>query len=307
MKNLKYHLALITANLAFGANYSFYSALLSEDVSSGDLYFMRTFSVFLFFFPLMFLIRKAHVDLRDLWKIGLIALFIVVGRMYLMLEGMNYTSPIDGSIIATSGPIMIMVISALALHERLTLSRIAGIVIGMAGALTLILSNSGHGDDLFSGKMLGNMLILVSIVFSSVNTVFIKSLFGKYSPFTILGWSYAMGMLFVVPFFGRDFLAIDFSRWSVGVWGDALYMVLIGTIAATAMLYYGLRGVSPTSAGIYVYTQPVVATVLAIVRGQDSLSLVTVISAGLIFVGVYFMIGRSSAAKATHTVHAPDA
>lgn len=305
MKNMKYHLALLAANVAFGANYSFYSSLLSHNVSSGDIYFMRIFAVFIFFFPLMFLLKEARIEWRDLWKFGVIALFVVVGRIYLMLEGMNYTSPIDGSIIATSGPIMIMVISALALHERLNVSRIVGIGIGLAGALTLILSN-GSSDDLFSGRMLGNLLIFVSIIFSSVNTVYIKSLFGKYTPFTIIGWSYALGMLFVVPMFGRGFIEIDFSTWSTAVWGDAIYMVVFGTIFATAMLYYGLRGVSPTSAGVYAYTQPVVATVLAIVRGQDTLSVITVVSAALIFVGVYFMIGRSSS-KATHITHAPDA
>lgn len=288
MNNLKYHIALVGANIMFGANYSFYSSLIQHNISSDGLYMLRVLSEALFFIPFMFLTSRWRVSARDIYKFAIVALLIVFGRMYLMLEGMNYTSPIDGSIIATLGPIMIMVISAVMIRERITVTRTTGIVLGGGGALTLILSNvGGHAE---AGKMLGNALLLASIVLSSVDTVFVKSLTAKYSPFTIMGWAYMIGTVCVLPFFGGKLLAVDFSGWSAEGYASLAYVLIAGTALATALLYYGLGGVSATVSSIYVYTQPIVATLLAIIRGQDHLTVVTVASAALIFAGVFFVI-----------------
>lgn len=290
MKDAKYHIALLAANLVFGANYSFYSGLIGGHyISSDSLYVLRTLAAALFFIPMMFLSKRWRVDYKDLYKFLIVAALLLFGRMFLMLEGMNYTSPIDGSIIATMGPILIMIIAAFMIRERITLTRLAGIVLGAAGALILIFSNAGHHTSL-SGKMLGNLLILASIVFSSIDTVYIKQLFSRYSPYTVMGWAYLFGLFFVLPVFGDDLLRTDLSRWTPQVYGSMIWLLLGGTVLSTVLLFYGLRGVTATASSIYVYTQPVIATLLAILRGQDKLTVVTISSAALIFAGVFFVI-----------------
>lgn len=218
MKKQSYHLALILANIMFGANYSFYSALIGHEVTSEALYVLRTLSTALFFVPFMFLTRQWRVELKDLARFAVVTLLLVFGRQYLMLEGMNYTSPIDGSIIATTGPILIMIISAIAIKEPITRTRTVGILLGAAGAITLILSNMKGGS--VSGKMLGNILLLTSILLSSINTVFVKGLFAHYSPYTVIGWTYLMGVVVVVPLFGDELLRINLGQWTPTAYGS---------------------------------------------------------------------------------------
>lgn len=301
MKNLRYHLALVGANLMFGANYSFYSSIIGHGITSDGLYVLRVSSAALFFIPFMFITNRWRVAWRDLYKFAIVAMLIVLGRMYLMLEGMNYTSPIDGSIIATLGPIMIMVISAIAIKERITMNRTFGIVLGAAGALLLIISDA-HSSGV-SGKMLGNALLFMSILLSSINTVSVKRLFAVYSPFTVMGWAYLIGVCIVLPLFGDDLLACDFSKWSGEMWGRTAYVLLGGTVLASALAYYGLGGVSATMSSIYVYLQPLIGTALAIAFGQDTLSVVTIASAGLIFAGLFFVV-RSHRQKPNAVVDA---
>lgn len=286
---LKYHIALLTANILFGMNYSFYSSIIGRILTSDQLFYLRTASTTLFFVPFMFLTRRWKIDYRDLPKFAMIGLLIIFGRMYLMLYGMNFTSPIDGSIIATLNPIIIMLFSALLLKEKITAKRTIGILLGLAGALTLIISDAGHGG-LHGGKSLGNILITVSIIFSAFNTVFTKKFIAKYDPFTILGWSSLIGFAFVVPIFTPDMAAVDMSKWNLEMWGEVGYILVLGTILATALAYFPLKKIAATSASMYAYSQPIAATILAVWRGQDKITVITVISAVLIFLGVLMVI-----------------
>lgn len=298
--SFKYHLALIFANLFFGSNYSFYSSIIGRILSSDELFFVRVAANALFFVPVMLIMGKTKIEWKDIYKIGIIALILVFGRLYLMIDGMNYTSPIDGSIIATMGPILIMLFSALAIKEKITMVRTIGIVLGASGALILILSNAKGG--LASGKALGNILIFVSILFSSANTVFVKKLYRKYSPFTIMGWTYLLGIVVTAPFFAPSFFKIDYGSWTPEMFGEVGYIFLFGTMVATGLYNYGLKGVSATASSMYAYTQPIIATALAVARGQDKITSVVVLSALLIFAGVFIVIrsfkkGKSATAE----------
>ncbi|MEG1635626.1 MAG: DMT family transporter [Rikenellaceae bacterium] len=290
--SIKYHISLIVANIMFGANYSFYKSLIGDDLSSDSLYLLRTFFTALFFIPAMFIAKKAKVDWHDIKKIVIVSVLLIFGRQYLMIDAMNYASPITGSIIATTGPIIIMIISAIMIHEKITVSRTFGVLLGAAGAITMIMSNyhTAASNTPHSWRLYGDLMLLASIIFSSINTVYVKNLFSKYSPYTIMGWASIIGVAVVVPIFAHDFLKTDFTKWTPYVYGSLGYMLLLGTVLATAMLYYGLRGVSATSSSIYVYIQPIVATILATFRGQDKLTLTTMIAAALVFIGVFFVI-----------------
>lgn len=288
MSKLKYNIALIAANTIYGANYSFYSSLIGHYISSEELYVLRCLTSAIIFIPLLFLTNNYKIQFRDLYKFTIVAALLVFGRQYLVLKGMNYASPIDGSIIATTGPIMIMLISAIMIKERITWRRALGITLGGAGAILLVVSNMRGGS--VSGKMLGNILLVASILFSSINTVFVKKLFIKYSPYTVIGWAYIISLLFVIPLFGKNLTEIDFTNWTPAVYGSMAYLLIFGSAIAAILFFYGLRGVSATASSIYVYIQPVVGTLLAILRGQDKITVITVCSASLIFAGVFFVI-----------------
>lgn len=286
---LKYHISLLTANILFGMNYSFYSSIIGRILTSDQLFYMRTAATALFFVPFMFIVKRWKIDYRDLPKFAMIGLLIIFGRMYLMLYGMNFTSPIDGSIIATLNPILIMIFSALLLKEKITAKRTIGILLGLGGALTLIISNA-KGGGLHGGKALGNILIMISILFSGFNTVFTKKFIAKYDPFTILGWSSLIGFALVVPIFTRDMTTIDVCKWNIEMWGEIGYILLLGTVLATALAYFPLKRVAATSASMYAYSQPIAATILAVWRGQDRITVITIVSAILIFLGVLMVI-----------------
>lgn len=74
-------------------------------------------------------------------------------------------------------------------------------------------------------------------------------------------------------------------------------------MVASALNYYGLKGVSATSSSMYAYSQPIMATILAVWRGQDTITYITIISTALVFAGVFIVISsyRKNKASATHS------
>lgn len=285
---LKYQISLLVANILFGVNYSFYNSIIGHIMTSNQLFFTRVAFSAIFFVPIMFITGKWRVEMKDLLKFALIGILIIFGRMYLMLYGMNFTSPIDGSIIATMNPILIMFFSALMLKEKITGRRTIGILLGAAGAVVLILSDSGGG--LHGGRMLGNILIMVSILFSAFNTVYVKEFIMKYHPFTVLGWSMLIGFVIALPIFAHDIAQIDLGKWNTDAWLEIGYITILGSVVATALAYYPLKRVSATAASMFAYSQPVAATILAVWRGQDKITIITIVSAALIFLGVFMVI-----------------
>jgi drug/metabolite transporter (DMT)-like permease len=55
-----------------------------------------------------------------------------------------------------------------------------------------------------------------------------------------------------------------------------------------------MRELKPTTVAVFIYLQPLFATLFAISLGKDELSWVKIVSAVLIFVGVYLVIMKKS-------------
>ena len=118
-------------------------------------------------------------------------------KLFLMV-GIQHTSPIDASIIATLGPILVLVISVFFLIDRFTPMKIVGMVIGLAGALVVILSNSG--TTAATAKLGGDAIVFLGIVSSSFSMVWLKDLIMRYKPITLLRWMYPLAALMLLPF-----------------------------------------------------------------------------------------------------------
>ena len=70
---------------------------------------------------------------------------------------------------------------------------------------------------------------------------------------------------------------------------SVLFVVFITTGFAYYLINYSLKTVSPNVNGIYIYLQPLVASLVAIILGKDKLTVIDLIAAVLIMAGVYLI------------------
>lgn len=288
LKNIKAHIALFTVALIYGANYTVAKEVLDPGHIKpiGFIALRITTGMVLFGFIATFFIKE-KIKKED-WKlVALCALFGVVINQLCFFWGLKMTTAIHSALLLTVTPIIVLIASAILLREAITSRKTIGILIGMAGAAFLILSGKSIGFH--SEQITGDLFILINSVSYGLYLVLVKKLMKTYHPFTILSRMFAFGFLIVLPLGWSDLQAVEWSSFSENIWLAVGYVLLLTTFLNYLLNATALKTVSATVAGIYIYLQPIVATLISIGFAKDVMSADKLISAVLIFTGVYLV------------------
>ena len=290
-RNLKSHLAIIGANTIWGLNYVIAKGIIPDFLLPRAVVFLRVSGTLILFWLLHFFLPSEKVEKKDLFKMALCSVFGVVTNQILFFEGLNRTTPISASIIATGIPIFILIFSHFILKEKITGVKVFGIMFGAAGALMIILS-AGAGDFRLN-TLLGNFMIFTSNASWALYLVLIKPLMEKYDPLTIMKWTFLFGFIIIFPFSFGAVASSSFAQIPFDIWMSVFFVVFITTGFAYCLVNYSLKTVSPNVNGIYIYLQPLVASLVAIILGKDKLTVIDLIAAVLIMAGVYLITRQS--------------
>ena len=215
----------------------------------------------------------------------------------MFIVGLYGSSPVDASIIATAVPIFVLLLAAVILKEPITRKKSFGVFMGVSGGLLLVFSST-HAIDSIS-SLDGDMMMIVSGLMYAIYLVLSKPLSLRYSSVTMMKWMFLFSTLITLPF------AIE-SIWNTPAFhkevfdGQALgaiFFVLFGaTFVPYLLIPLALKRIRPTTVSMYNYIQPIVATFIAVFIGQDSFSVTKLVSAALVFSGVYLVTKRKSRA-----------
>ena len=296
-KTLYIHLALIFCNVIWACDYPFYSLILGKYVSpiamvSASLVIAALFSLI----PLIW--EKAErIEPNDRLKIIGAAILMGMARKLCMMYGLASTSSIDGSIISTTTPLLVLVLSVAAGIEHLSRTKSFGLILGMAGTIAIIIASNSVIHQ--QSSAVGNILIVISACVSAAYMVWFKRLVGKYRITTILRWIYCTSAIVMLPFGAHDIATIELSSMSRIVLLATLFVLIVPTYLPNLLLNYSLRVVAPSTTSIYAYIQPVIAISLSVAMGLDKLHPDTIIFAIVTFIGVGMVVAsnRSAAVK----------
>ncbi len=292
----KAHIALLSVNVIYGANYLIAKGLMPHKIEASALVFLRISGAGLLFFLLKFFIKE-KVDRKDIGRLALCGFLGVATNQFFSMNGLSLTSPVDAAIIITAMPIFTVIISYFLLKEPLTIQRILGISIGGAGAVLLIyLGNSGLG----TGSIKGNIFIATNALAFAFYLVIVKPLMAKYKPITVIVWTFLFGFIFMFPFCIAKLLTTDFTAFETSNWIALLYVVIGPTFLAYLLNMFALQYVKPTVSSSYIYVQPAVAMILVAVvsyfvinsQYQGDISGTKLLCCILIFMGVYLISSK---------------
>ncbi len=283
------HLSLLAANIIYGLNYSIAKAVMPDHIKPFALVSLRSISAAALFWITSLFIPKEPVRNKDLLFLFAVSFFGVVINQTLFLVGLDMTSPINSSIILSTNPIFAFIFAAVILKEKITILGGTGLAIGFTGVMLLILQNGT--PSLASSTFIGDMYTLINTISWAFYTVIIKGMLERYHPVTVMKWTFLFGMSANIPIGYRQWSSMDWSAIPLTAWLEIGFVVLCATYLGYLLITFGLRRLSPTVVSIYTYLQPVIAAYLATLMGQDHIDFVMVISALLIFAGV-FVVSR---------------
>lgn len=293
------HLALIVANLVWASDYPVYKLIMPHFVSPVAMAASAVTVAGLFALIANLFTGFERVERKDVPKLIGAALLVSVMRKLFLMEGLSRTSPVDGAIIDSIDPVLVLVISVIIGIDSFSKRKVWGVVLGVAGTLAIVLlggSSVHHASTLW-----GNVLVLGCAVVSAVYLVLFKQIVRRYRPTTLMLWVYGLGALFLLPFGAKDLVHTDFASFTHTAWWAYLFVLILPTFAPNLLLAWSLRYVQPTVSSIYGYIQPIVATAIAVSVGMDHLRWETVIAALVIFTGLFLVI-KSYSAPNRHTL-----
>jgi len=286
-KTVYAHLSVLTANLIYGANYSIAKEVMPEYIEAFGFIFIRVWVTAIIFFVLSGFSGNEAVEKKDFARLFLCAVFGVAVNQLLFFKGLDLTSPINASLMMTTNPIMVLIVASVLIRERVTFRKVAGIITGIVGASTLLLW--GKTASFSSASALGDFFILINSLSWGVFLIIVKPLMQKYKTVTVMKWVFLFGSVLVFPFGWEQFKAIEWNSFDTNVWMGVFYVVIATTSVAYMLNTFALVNLSPSTVSAYIYLQPLFATFIAILIGKDQLNILHIVSATLIFTGVYLV------------------
>jgi len=280
--------AVFMVQLLYGMNYTFAKNLMAENyIGSLGLVFARVAGAAVLFWLFGLFLKSEKIDKKDYLKFFYAAIFGVAINMVLFIKGLEYTTPIHASVIVTITPIVILILSSFFLKERVTKLKIIGVILGFCGAL--ILTIYGKSTRIGDNVPLGNLLIFINTISYSIYIILIKKLTAKYHPFTFIKWLFLFGLILIAPFCFGEFSSVNWSDYTPSVFFSLGFVVVGATFGTYVLNPIALVKLKASTVGTFIYLQPVIAGVFAIVMGSDSMGIVKMAAAALIFAGVYLV------------------
>lgn len=289
LEKLTGHVAMFGANSMWGV-----MSPVSKMVMAGGVVTpmvmtdCRVLGAAVLFWTLSFFLKRDPVSRKDMLLLLLASQFAIVFNQGSFIFGVSLTSPIDASIITTSLPILTLILSAIVLKEPVTGKKIIGIVFGVTGAILLVFSgqqvSGGNGSNIW-----GDLLILAAQLSFSVYLVFFRNLIGRYSPVTIMKWMFTGSSLSLLPFTWDNMLAIDWMALEWRFIAGIAFVVAGGTFISYLLMSIGQKRLRPTAVSIYNYVQPMAASIVAILWGMDSFTVMKTVAVVFIFTGVFLV------------------
>jgi len=288
---------ILIAYILFAVNIPVSKYLLPAHVLPEGLTIMRiSFACVLFWITSSFT-KCERVTLKEIGLLFFCGFTGVALNQWLFIKGLNITSPVDAAIIATGIPVFVMLLAALILKEPVTKLKASGVLLGIIGAVMLILFSSQQASQV--GSLKGNLMVMCSGLSYSIYLVINKPLTQKYSSVTIMKWMFLFSTLILIPFTHSDVLRSSAFTHETADYKEiaAILFVLVGaTYIPYLLIPMSLKRIRPTTVSMYNYVQPIVASFIAIFAGQDTFGIEKLFAAVLVFAGVYLVTRSKSRA-----------
>ncbi|APG65686.1 EamA family transporter [Tenacibaculum todarodis] len=281
-------IAVFITSLIYGVTFTIAKEVMPLYIKPYGFILLRVGGATIVFWLVGLLIKAKSIEKQD-YKHILLASFFGVGiNMLTFFKGLSLTTPISAAAIMVMSPIMVLLFASLLLKEKIIPRKILGVIIGFIGALLLIIygnSSEVNGENI----ILGNFLVFVNAASYGFYLVLAKKLIEKYNPVVFVKWLYLFGLIWVLPFGLNELTEVQWNIMPTSIYLKAGFVVLFTTCVTYLFNLYGLSKLKPTTVSVFIYLQPVIASIYALSVGSDTLNTVKIAATLLIFLGVYLV------------------
>ena len=220
----------------------------------------------------------------DYWSLAALSLFGVVLNQLFFISGLSLTTASNTSLLAVLIPVFALTAGSIAGFERLTIAKIAGIIFAAAGVIFLI---DPRNASFSSQTTIGDLFIVINCLAYGIYVATSKSVITRNGTFRSMMWVFIFASLVCFPLGAYSLATIDIASVEPKIWLIAAYIGIGATAAPYLLNAWALSKVNPSTVAVFVYLQPLIGFTLAVVFLGESISVVFIAAAALIFAGVF--------------------
>lgn len=306
---IKAHGAILTANIIFGLGIPITAYLLNNWLTPMTYMALRCVGAAIIFWLIAAFMPKEKIKGRDLAIILAGGLLGFVVSQTLTAWALVYTTPVYFSLIATLVPVFTMLMAAAFLGERYNLLQTAGIVIGIAGALLMVFAGWHNGTG--RNDLLGIFLTLMSLLTWVIYLIITRKVSQKYTAVAQMKWIFLMSSAVVIPFAWKECAdapllspllnsspaSMTMADYAPGILA-ILFIIIFATVLGFFAIPYAMKTLEATTVSIYTNLQPVVASVVAFIIGQDIMTWDKPVAGMLVLLSAYIVtVAKSTKPK----------
>ena len=291
------HLACFIAYAIFGINIIVCKDLTSSRlISPIALFGLRSLGAGLLFWLISYFLPKEKVDQKDFGKIQMASLLGFFLTQVTFLMAIPDITPMDCSIVSSLSPIYTMFIAAYVLKEPITLRKAGGVAISFFGIIYLIMNSVTGAGSTIETSWVGILLMIANSLSFSLYLGLFKPVITKYSVITFMKWIFLYATLFSFPWTVSELRTFDYSLLTSTYLSELAFLIICSTFITYFLIPLGQKRIRPTLVSMYSYVQPIIAIVISIWVGMDTLSWQKLLAAAMVFGGVV-LVNYSQSAK----------
>jgi drug/metabolite transporter (DMT)-like permease len=245
--------------------------IVAQNMNPFEGAFLRFFIASIF---LVFIVWRREggfpkVDFPQFISLAFLGMTGIFTYNIFFFSGLHHINAGRAASIIASNPIFISLFSVYFFKEKLTLAKIAGILLSVTGALIVI--SRGNLRSVFSGGIgMGELYIFLCVASWVSYSLLGKKVMVRLSPLASVSYSTLLGTIALsVPAIYKG-LFLHIQAFSLSSWSSLFYLGFFGTVLGFIWYYQGINHIGPMKASIFINFVPISAIVLAyIILGEN--------------------------------------
>jgi len=226
---------------------------------------------------------------QDYWKLAILSFFGVVLNQLLFITGLSLTTASNTSLLAVTIPVFTLAVSSMIGEERLRPQKVVGLILAAIGVILLI---DPRKASFSSQNTIGDLMIVGNSLAYGIYVATSKETITRNGAFRSMMWVFIFASIICVPYGLIAMGPVDIASVSPGIWLIAVYIAIGATAAPYLLNAWALARVNPSIVAVYIYLQPLIGFMMAVVFLGEPIGALFAAAAALIFVGVFLVTYR---------------
>lgn len=225
----------------------------------------------------------------DYARLAILSIFGVSLNQLLFIGGLSLTKAANTSLLAVTIPIFTLLVSAVVGTERLRGAKVLGIILAAAGVILLIDPSKASFS---SQTTLGDLMIIVNSLSYGIYVATSKEVITRNGAFRSMMWVFIFASVICVPLGAYSLSSVDLLAVDQTIWWLVIYVAVVATAGPYLLNAFAISKVDPSIVAVYIYLQPMIGFVLAVIFLGEKLGMNFVVAAVCVFAGVYLTTRR---------------